>query len=265
MMMDTSAAVQAADARHAIEAARRLVDDAGAEPPVDMLVLAWMRGIARVSEVDQPWAGMLVPIKGQLVVHVRESDGLGRQRFTVGHEIGHTFDPAFERSRHYRCNPATAKTRIETLSDLVATELLFPARQFKADLATAGLTTEGIEWLAHRYITSLEAAALRAVDLWPRPALLLVLAENQKPTEVGTAAEPKLRLQYGHASGEWPYLLRHKSADANSPFARAHAGEAVDGVFELGPLSSSPVGAVRISARAYGAKRRVLAVVERAA
>ena len=111
----------------------------------------------------------------------------------------------------------------------------------------------------------MEATALRAVDLWPRPALLLVLTESQKPTEIGTAAAPKLRLQYGHPSGAWPYLLRHKSVEASSPFARAHAGEAVDGVFELGPLSTSAVGAVRISARAYGAKRRVLALVEQAA
>lgn len=264
-MMDSSATVERADARYAVAAARRLVDDAGVEPPIDMLVLASMRGIARVLAVDQPWAGMLVPIDGKLVVHVRVGDGLGRQRFTVGHEIGHTLDPVFARSRYYRCNPATAKTRIEVLSDLVATELLLPARHFEADLGTAGLTTSGIEWLADRYVASLEATALRAVDLWPRPALLLVLAESQKPTEAGTAAEPKLRLQYGHASGEWPYLLRHKSVEASSPFARAHAGEAIDGVFELGPLSSSAVGAVRISARAYGANGRVLALVEQAA
>ena len=257
--------LEATDARHAVAAARRLLHDAGVEPPVDMLVLASMRGIARVSEVDQPWAGMLVPIDGQLVVHVREGDGLGRQRFTVGHEIGHTFDPSFARARHYRCNPATAKTRIETLSDLVASELLFPALHFEADLRGVGLATEGIEWLADRYVASLEATALRAVDLWPRPALLLVLAESQKPTEVGTDAEPRLRLQYGHASGEWPYLLRHKSVGADSPFARAHAGEVIDGLFELGPLSSSALGPVRISARAYGAHRRVLALVERAA
>jgi hypothetical protein len=264
-MMDTSATLEAADARHAVAAARRLLDDAGVQPPVDMLVLASMRGIARVSEVDQPWAGMLVPIDGQLVVHVREGDGPGRQRFTVGHEIGHTFDPAFARTRHYRCNPATAKTRIETLSDLVATELLLPARHFEADLRTAGLATEGIEWLANRYVASLEATALRAVDLWPRPALLLVLAESQKPAEAGTRAHPKLRLQYAHARGEWPYLRRHKSVDVNSPFAKAHAGEVIEGLFELGPLSSSALGPVRISARAYGANRRVLALVERAA
>lgn len=80
-------------------------------------------------------------------------------------------------TRHYRCNPATAKTRIEAVSDVVASELLLPARHFQPDLATAGLTADGIEWLADRYIASLEATALRAVDLWPRPALLLVLAE----------------------------------------------------------------------------------------
>ena len=130
MVMDSGAALEAADAKRAVAAAMRLLDDADMAPPVDMLVLASMRGIARVVAVDQPWAGMLVPIDGKLVVHVRDGDGLGRQRFTVGHEIGHTLDPAFVRTRYYRCNPATAHTRIETLSDLVATELLFPARHF---------------------------------------------------------------------------------------------------------------------------------------
>jgi hypothetical protein len=264
VVVESKARDEAADSKRAVAAARRLVEDAGVEPPVDMLVLASMRGISRITAVEQPWAGMLVPIDGKLVVHVRDGDGLGRQRFTVGHEIGHTLDPAFVRTRHYRCNPATAKTRIEAVSDVVASELLLPARHFQPDLATAGLTADGIEWLADRYIASLEATALRAVDLWPRPALLLVLAESQKPREVGTAAEPKLRLQYGHASGEWPYLLRYKSVDADSPFARAHAGEVIDGLFELGPLGSSPVGPVRVSARAYGADRRVLALVEAA-
>lgn len=263
-MMDSGAQLGAADVRQVVAAARRLSDDAGMAPPVDMLVLASMRGISRVRAIDQPWAGMLVPLDGKLIVHVRDGDGLGRQRFTVGHEIGHTLDPAFVRTRHYRCNPATAKTRIEALSDTVASELLFPARYFEPDLKAAGLRTDGIEGLADRYVASLEATALRAVDMWPRPALLLVLAESQKPRELGTDAEPKLRLQYGHASGEWPYLLRHKSVDADSPFARAHAGEAIEGLFELGALSSSPAGPVRISARAYGANRRVLALVEAA-
>lgn len=265
MMTDSSVAFEGEDARHALEAARRLLDGAGAQPPVDMLVLASMRGISRVTAVEQPWAGMLVPIDGRFVVHVREGDSLGRQRFTIGHEIGHTLDPAFAPIRHYRCNPATAKSRTETLSDVVASELLMPARSFRSDLGMAGLTTQGIECLSDRYVASLEATALRAVDLWPRPALLLVLAERQKPTEVGSGAEPKLRLQYGHASGEWPYLLRHKSVEADSPFARAHAGEAVDGLFDLGSLSASPLGPVRVSARAYGNAGRVLALVERAA
>jgi hypothetical protein len=263
--MDSGAALEAADTKRAVAAAVRLLDDADMAPPVDMLVLASMRGISRVTAVEQPWAGMLVPIDGKLVVHVRDGDGLGRQRFTVGHEIGHTLDPAFTPARHYRCHPANAKTRLEALSDVVASELLFPARHFAPDLVLAGLTTEGVEWLADRYVASLEATALRAVDLWPQPALLLVLTERQKPIEIGTAAEPKLRLQYGHHSGAWPYLLRHKSVDADSPFARAHAGEAIDEVCELGSLSNSAIGPVRVSARAYGAQRRVLALVERAA
>ncbi len=265
MVIGSGAALEGADAKRAVAAARRLLDDADMAPPVDMLVLASMRGISRVTAVEQPWAGVLVPIDGKLVVHVRDGDGLGRQRFTVGHEIGHTLDPVFTPTRHYRCNPATAKTRLEALSDVVASELLLPARHFAPDLGTAGLTTEGVEWLADRYVASLEATALRAVDLWPQPALLLVLTERQKPTEIGTAAEPKLRLQYGHHSGAWPYLLRHKSVDADSPFARAHAGEAIDEVCELGSLSTSAVGPVRVSARAYGAERRVLALIERAA
>jgi Zn-dependent peptidase ImmA (M78 family) len=68
---------------------------------------------------------------------------------SVGHEIGHTLDPAFTPIRHYRCNPVSAKTRIEVLSDIVASELLLPARHFRADLGTAGLTMDGIEQLAN--------------------------------------------------------------------------------------------------------------------
>jgi len=201
------------------------------------------------------------PEKGQFVVGVRASDGVERQRFTVLHEAGHTLLPGFAEARQYRC--AGPKTRDEQLCDMAAAELLLPRRFFLSDLRDAGPGLDGVEALAADYEASIEATALRAVDLAPRRAMLLVLRVGHKPSEQGREdeCEPRLRLSWAHGQGNWPYMPKHKSADDGSPFMRAYEGEVIDEVGTLGELAGSDGGRVMISARRYGNDGRVLALV----
>src|SRR6202034_4152546 len=72
------------------EICARLLREADARAPADVELLASMRGIGRVEETVQDYAGMLVQQAGGLVAHVRRDDGVPRKRFTVLHEAGHT-------------------------------------------------------------------------------------------------------------------------------------------------------------------------------
>lgn len=238
-----------------------LLDEADARPAVNVNLLASLRGIARVEQRLQPWDGVLACEKGQFVVGVRASDGTARQRFTVLHEAGHTLLPGFAESRQYRCDGP--KSRDEELCDIAAAELLLPRRFFVSDLADADAGLDGVEALASYYQASIEATALRSVDLGPGPAMLLVLRVAHKPSEAGREddCEPRLRLSWAHAQGDWPFMPKHKSADDGSPFVRAQYGEVVDEVGTLGDLASGDAGRLMISARRYGNDGRVLALV----
>jgi IrrE N-terminal-like domain len=241
-----------------------LLDSADVRPPINVKLLASLRGIVRVEERPQPWAGVLTPKQGQLVVGVRASDGFERQRFTVLHEVGHTLLPGFTESPQFRCDGP--KNRDEELCDIAASELLLPRRFFVSDLGDAGPGLDGIESLARLYEASIEATALRAVDLDADSAMLLVLRVAHKPSERGREdeCEPKLRLSWAHGQGEWPFMRKDKSVDDGSPLMRAYEGEVVDEMGELGDLAGTDCGRVMISARRYGNDGRVLALVHSA-
>jgi len=238
-----------------------LLDEAAAVPPVNVELLASMRGIARVEQRPQPWSGVLAPTRDGLIVGVRVSDGIERQRFTVLHEAGHTLLPGFADTRHYRCSGP--KTREEQLCDIAASELLLPRRFFIRDLAQAPSGLDGIEALARSYEASIEATALRAVDLGAEAAMLLVFKVAHKSSEMGheDECEPKLRLSWSHRRGSWPYMRQHKSVSDGSPMQRALEGELVDESATLGDLAGGEHGPVRISARRYGSGGRVLALL----
>jgi hypothetical protein len=238
----------------------RLLAEAEAEPPVPVERVASLRGIAHVGARDQPWAGVLEPRETSFVIWVRLGDGYERQRFTVCHETGHTFFTGFAETPQYRCNGR--RSMLEERCDFVAAELLLPHRFFAADLNQADFDLEAVERLAHDYEASIESTALRFIDLWTEPAALLVLHEAHKPTERGREAtcEPKLRLSYAHAQGEWPYFRRFKSVESDTAFGRALDGELVSEVGDLGELVDG-AGPVEICARRYGSNARVLALV----
>jgi hypothetical protein len=248
------------DEVHIREFAERLLDEGAVEPPVDVELLASLRGIVDVEAVDQPWAGMLESRDGRFLVSVRADDSYERQRFTILHEAIHTFCPGFFEVQ-FRCNPFRSKGRVEALCDHGASELLLPRRYFEPELADLGLSIDTLTELAPRYLASVEATGIRAVELWRGPASLLVFRNRLKPSEAGNQdAEPKLRLDWSHTSGQWPYLRRHKSVSDGSPFADAMLGEAVERPSTLEELTGEADRLYQVSARAIG-RDRVLALV----
>lgn len=241
--------------------ANELIAEAGVTPPVPVELLASFRGISSITDGDIDSAGMLWSQDGHLSVSVRASDRLERKRFTVLHELGHTFLDGFADRVQHRCNPGRGRDRIEALSDLAAAELLLPYQPFRADLAARTLDMAAAEELGDGYGASIEAAALRMVELADEPALLVSLRPQLKPSQTGDVeATPALRVTYSKATGRWPFVPRFKSVADDSAFGRAFEGEIVEEAGLLGaPFTMS--GPVHISARRYGP--RVLALIRK--
>lgn len=231
---------------------RQVLDDADAEPPVDVNVLASVCGIATIEHRLAGPAGMLFQREGRLIASIRASDGLERGRFTILHEGGHTFLRDFLRSTQYRC--AGQKTDEEHLCDVAAAEMLLPREFFTKDLAQTGIGLQSVEDLAQYYVASNQATAVRAVALGQATVALLAFRETHKPTERGREhnCPPKLRLQWSSTSGPWPFARRHKSVDAASPIGRAWQGESISEITLLDDVFGPSLGRLQLDARRYG-------------
>jgi len=248
------------------KACEQILDLADVSPPVSVERLASVRGILQVREMELPYAGLLTPeASGRLAVHIRRGDGRDRQRFTICHETGHTLFPGFSEKRSFRCKGP--RTWLERMCDVAAAEFLMPYDHFVRDLPEAGgLRLDAIEELSGRYQASIEATARRAIDLSADSAMMIVLSKRHKPTEAGREDElpAKLRVDYSYRPNAktFPYVLEHKSV-GESPLKHVLDLGEVDEVGSVNELISGDLGEVRIQARPYGRRDRVIAVISR--
>lgn len=260
------------DQDHVIAVAADVLDDLGVMPPVDPAMILSYLGVSRVEPADIPWSGYLFAEDGELIVKVRHTDSWPRQRFSMLHEAGHTFLPGFDRAPRFRCDPGLGqregRSRPETLSDIAASELLFPRDTFTADLSGRP-TFDLVEDLAEKYRASITATALRVVSLAPVDSMLVVLDWATKPSQGNDeTVESALRVQWTAPRGRWPFVPHHKSASPHGPLVRALAGEAVEEAATLRDLCGTDER-LHLSARRYtyntreGAKTRVLAIYSR--
>jgi hypothetical protein len=232
--------------------AAELVELLDLEPPVEPEIVASYQGIHRIERSQLNWAGCLVTESNELVIRVRNTDTPGRQRFTVLHEVGHTFLPGYQHASQYRCTPLSTRARRdpdEMLCDIAASELLMPARHVQAVLAGSSFDLDAVSALAEECNASLEAAARRFVALWPEPSLLIRMELTTKPRD--PRGEPKLRVTSTLANGAWPYMPLHKSVADDHVLNNCLNGAFVDCVADIDDLTKQPAGRVELHARHY--------------
>jgi Zn-dependent peptidase ImmA (M78 family) len=223
-----------------------LLEDAGISVPIDVRMLASFRGIAGISEVDQAEAGCIFCDGERLVVHLRGTDSAERRRFTICHETIHTFFPGFREERRTRTDTTVGtydRNQLEEyLCDLGAAELLLPRQPFLAALPAQPRIDDAIQ-LADLFDASIEATAIRIVNLTTAPMALVVLEPAWKPTEqralARRATQPtlagletgpppkKLRVQWAYAP-RMSTIPKHKSVDDASPLADVLESSGVD-------------------------------------
>jgi Zn-dependent peptidase ImmA (M78 family) len=188
----------------------------GLAPPVPIEEIAYGADIREIQRLDLTgYEGGLISWddKFEGIVLVNRRSGRERQRYTIGHELGHFLNPWHEppNEEGFRCtvrdmvrseaDSGDRVARMEVEANVFAAELLFPRRLFLADLRRrAGLDLEQILELAARYDMSKEATARRYVALHDEPCAVV----------------------FSHNG-----LIRYWRKNKDFPFIEARAGQAV--------------------------------------
>jgi len=219
------------DARDAREAVRRkaaaLVDLFRAqfgEPtmPMNLDFLVSMLGIQRSADrpVFSQDAELAPTDDGSTVMRVNPDRPDTRQRFSIGHEISHTFFPGYELK--VQCRPDSRYRNrndpedvIESLCDIGAAELVLPLPWFAEDAATV-TTGDGLVALARKYRASREATARRFAETNPASVAAVYLSWKLKPTQA-SAFNPEQPNMFGTSSADDAWAARQLRIDYAIP------------------------------------------------
>jgi Zn-dependent peptidase ImmA (M78 family)/predicted XRE-type DNA-binding protein len=155
-----------------VPAAQELTVLAGvAGPPVDVVAIANRCGVRVLDhpfDDDAPVSGFLIELESGPVIGVNSNQwSLGRQRFTIAHELGHYL---LRHHDNFHIDVASAVAhgeapdydwRDERAANEFAAELLMPA----ALVLTEAAHTSGVLLLAKRFEVSKEAMGFRLINL----------------------------------------------------------------------------------------------------
>ncbi|MGH3950026.1 MAG: ImmA/IrrE family metallo-endopeptidase [Pseudonocardiaceae bacterium] len=215
-----------------------LLDEAGADIPVDMRMLASFRGVAEITAVSQTEAGCIFFDGERLVIRTRLEDLEERRRFTEGHEINHTFFPGFQEERRSRTDRSVGifdrSAAEEYLCDVGAAELLLPRTEIIGRLPEP-VDLDLVVELATTFRATVEATARRVAALCGGPTAVVVLEPGWRRAEeeqmrrrsfhtglldLETPPIPKkLRVRWAVSHGGMPTISRNKSVADNTPLA----------------------------------------------
>lgn len=215
----------------------------GAELPLDMELLAALRGIRVLRKpLAEDVSGELIALPEGLLARINAAHTPGRQNFSIGHEIAHTFFPQYREVRYrrekstYWTSAAIAETsglnpEVEYLCDLGASELLMPRKIFAAELDRRTLSLAAILELADLFGASIEAAVIRIIQETPEPAAVVFCHQALKPSEqrsgAGRAA-PRLRVRRAYCSRSFGgFIPPHCSVPEGNPFHQAGEAEEI--------------------------------------
>src|SRR5947209_3764841 len=119
-----------------------------------------------------PTPNLCRPGNGRVAMRVNRDRPETRQRFSIAHEISHTFFPEYH-TKHWCRSDGRFRQRnnpddhLEFLCDTAAAELLLPRPWFPEDAATV-TTGAGLLSLAQKYGVSRDATLRRFAETHPR-------------------------------------------------------------------------------------------------
>jgi hypothetical protein len=251
-------------ARNAIEQFRATFGDP--TMPLDVDALASFFGIGRSDDAPaHSEDAELVPVgNGRVAIRVNPDRPETRKRFSVAHEISHTFFSNYQIKTWCRTDARYRRRDnpddlLEMLCDVGASELILPAPWFIQD-AAAVTTGAGLVDLARKYTASREATLRRFAESHPGDVAAVFLSWKLKPTQQPTIGNvdqqnlfdtdpaeharraKRLRLDYSIPSPKFAeaghYLPADKSVENDGPlYDAASTGRPCEGEcqLDLGP------------------------------
>jgi Zn-dependent peptidase ImmA (M78 family) len=200
--------------------------------PVDLEKLGRHFGARSIKKVNIPAAGMLVPIDNQFLILVNKNDWPMRQRFSSAHEIAHAaIDPKYQRV--HRRLPLPSKSRLERTCENLAAMFLMPNPSFSNFLQSYGPSLLTITKLARLFVTSIQATAIRFVDVIDEPCMLIVSKLR------GGSSGRNLRIVWSHQNTVKPtgkpmyFVPRNKSIQLTTARLAFHSGQVQSDVEEI--------------------------------
>jgi len=237
--------------------------------PINVEVLASLRGIRRSEELPlhSPDAELVPDGIGGVTMRVNPDRPDTRQRFSVAHEISHTFFPDYTTKGWCRTDAryrdrTDPDDHLEMLCDIAAAELLFPQPWFTED-AAAVADASALLRLATTYHASREATTRRYAETSPESVAAVFLTWKLKPTQKATVGRKdqgnlfgvtpeevrdalRLRIEYTAMSEAFKanghFLPKDKSVENEGPIYRAAStgGPAEDECFlDLGQAAGT--------------------------
>jgi len=212
---ETFGAVHLRDAvRAACDTLRREVNEH--IPPIGLRrVLGRYNAELRVKPIATP--GRLDVRDGRYVVTVKEGMAWRRQRFTVAHEIGHiilieTLARVAPGLLVELRRPEVWET-VERVCNWAAAELLMPLGDVVETLRRTGFTTNAIQVLYDRYLTSRTTLLIRLTEAFPSSSVVLWGSFARHGKEAVTL---RVRRCFRGARGPWfPEGLTTKHLNPN--------------------------------------------------
>ncbi len=171
-------------------------------PPFDPLQLAEHLRVP-VVPMEDVYDARTVPAGAKSVrIEFNPNRPPGRLRFSVAHELAHTFFPDVAQAARHRAQTAdlawTDDWQLELLCNIGAAELLMPIGSFPS-LAGEALSIEHLMQVRQDYQVSAEALLLRVARLTNEPTGIFAAAHT-KPDD----ARAPFRLDYTMPSDSWP-------------------------------------------------------------
>lgn len=155
-----------------------LLDELGVIKPDDIDIEA-IAEFCGATVLYQPLEGAEARIIGhgdRAIISVNDASPRGRQRFSVGHELGHW---AWDRGKiAFSCDDRkfsgewTGRDK-ESVANMYASDLLLPAHMFKPVANKKAATFETVRALADSFQTSLTATSIRLVQHGSFPSMVI--------------------------------------------------------------------------------------------
>lgn len=189
---------------HARRMTIQAMDEGWHGPPFDPAALAHWLNIDVVPREDIRDARTLSGKDDRLRIEFNPNRSRGRIRYSIAHEIAHTFFPdcaEVVRNRSAKSEQVGDEWQLEMLCNIAAAELIMPVGSLP-DLRQASLDIDDLMELRREYDVSTEALLLRYIRLTPQSRALFSASRQEQGAYAG-----RYRIDYAVASSSWTSSL----------------------------------------------------------